>query len=1028
MPEYLAPGVYVEEVDSGPKPIEGVSTSTSGMVGVAEWGPVNVPTLVTSLPDFKRKFGGYLNRRIFQDTWYLPHAVKGFFDNGGKRLYVVRVLPNDATYSQVQLYDRGDTGVNFETQLASRAEQDEAFILVEDDTDIGVGNFLLISDGSSSEYRQVADGDFLALLTPVVSNQTAETNVVGYTLVDDGVARQLSSEAVTGGNTIVLDDVTGLLADGGDLLRIVDGERTELVETSFADPTDPAVAVGLQTPLAYQHPTTTEVQLVTITNIGNTTLLHLISAGDRLILVEDASQLTGVDAIGFGGPPSTEFHVLGNVGVVTTTTPLALNHPSGTEVVIADITVDGTARDLTEEAQAGDTLLELANRSGLVSGSILRLRLSPDNEDEFVIIDEVVEPSGGALDPGVVTLVNPLQRDYESGQEVRSITDNDNDTNPTLLARDANPSERVLVLTDVSGYVPDLVIRVEALTSERVEYFQLLEADTALVPLEQPLGVAHRAGLEVLGRAQILLVQAIDQGAWGNCLRITVNDDTPILETRVPSGESASAGDPTLTLVSVVGIEPGTVLEFYQDGAPEPEFLQKVESVLSGNRVGFGPGGLEDNVTEGTRVRTREFRLTTECVQLNPRTLREQVVPEMTETLRQLSMDPRHSRYVVRVVGPIPEPGIPLRADGRTEGESDFIRVQDPLVIAPFTSAQDDSQAQATLRLGPDLLRETLANGSQQLVGRRLTGGDDAVAQIVDTTYIGNDAVDPQARTGLFALKNIEEISIVAIPGRTNQQVQEALITHCELLRYRFSVLDSQVGDGIAEVQEQRGLYDSRYAALYYPWLRIIDPFPENPRVPGEVSIPPSGHLMGIYARNDIERGVHKAPANETIRGISNLEFKLVKEEQDILNPNNINVLRNFRDNNRGLRVWGARTVSSDSDWRYVNVRRLFIFVENSIDRGTQWAVFEPNDETTWARLRRTVSAFLTNVWRSGALQGRTPEEAFFVKIGLGETMTQDDIDNGRLIMLIGIAPVKPAEFVIFRIGQFVGGSEVEEL
>jgi phage tail sheath protein FI len=185
---------------------------------------------------------------------------------------------------------------------------------------------------------------------------------------------------------------------------------------------------------------------------------------------------------------------------------------------------------------------------------------------------------------------------------------------------------------------------------------------------------------------------------------------------------------------------------------------------------------------------------------------------------------------------------------------------------------------------------------------------------------------------------------------------------------------------------------------------------------------------MGIYARTDIERGVHKAPANEVIRGIRDLEFKLTKEEQGILNPININVLRNFRDNYRGLRVWGARTLSSDPDWKYVNVRRLFNFIEHSIDRGTQWAVFEPNDEPTWARLRRTVTAFLRTVWRNGALQGRTPEEAFFVKCGLYEdTMTQDDIDNGRLIMLIGLAPVKPAEFVIFRIGQWAAGSEIEE-
>jgi uncharacterized protein len=276
---------------------------------------------------------------------------------------------------------------------------------------------------------------------------------------------------------------------------------------------------------------------------------------------------------------------------------------------------------------------------------------------------------------------------------------------------------------------------------------------------------------------------------------------------------------------------------------------------------------------------------------------------------------------------------------------------------------------------------------------------------------------------GLQALKNIDEISMVAIPGRTSQPIQEAVINHCELMRYRFAVIDSQKKDGMAQVQVHRSNYDTKYGALYYPWLAIPDPFPDNPRVTGNVLIPPSGHMMGIYARSDIERGVYKAPANEVIRGIADLEVKLMKEHQDILNPRNINVLRNFRENNRGLRVWGARTLSSDPDWKYINVRRLFIFIEKSIDRGTQWVVFEPNDEQLWARVKRVISAFLTQVWRDGALMGLKPEQAFFVKCDR-TTMTQNDIDNGRLIVLIGIAPVKPAEFVIFRIGQWTGGAD----
>ena len=238
-------------------------------------------------------------------------------------------------------------------------------------------------------------------------------------------------------------------------------------------------------------------------------------------------------------------------------------------------------------------------------------------------------------------------------------------------------------------------------------------------------------------------------------------------------------------------------------------------------------------------------------------------------------------------------------------------------------------------------------------------------------------------------------------------------------------MLSTGVGEGdVTRVLKPR---DSSYGAVYYPQVRIFDPY-----VQMDVLIPPAGHITGIYARSDVERGVHKAPANEVVRGIINrdfatdrkpLEFTLSKGQHDILNPRGIDVIRDFRPQGRDIRVWGARTMSSDSQWKYVNVRRLFIFVEESIDEGTQWVVFEPNDETTWSAVVRTITGFLTSVWRSGALMGTTAEQAFFVKCDR-TTMSQDDIDNGRLICLIGIAPVKPAEFVIFRISQKTAEAE----
>ena len=290
-----------------------------------------------------------------------------------------------------------------------------------------------------------------------------------------------------------------------------------------------------------------------------------------------------------------------------------------------------------------------------------------------------------------------------------------------------------------------------------------------------------------------------------------------------------------------------------------------------------------------------------------------------------------------------------------------------------------------------------------------LKDGNDDIAGLSVDDFVGVDGGSGK-RTGIQALEDIDEISICMAPGIWASTVHSALIQHCEILKDRFTILDPQDNLSIDGIREFREVIDTKYAALYYPWIEVRDP-----SVKRNVYVAPSGHMAGIYARVDVERGVHKAPGNEVIRGITKISQDVTKREQDLLNPKGINALRFFP--GRGNRVWGARTLSSDSSWKYINVRRLFIFVEESIDEGTQWVVFEPNDEPLWARVRQTITNFLTTVWHSGALQGRKPDEAFFVKCDR-TTMTQEDIDNGRLICVIGIAPVKPAEFVIFRIQQ----------
>ncbi|OPY54100.1 MAG: Phage tail sheath protein [Methanosaeta sp. PtaU1.Bin060] len=300
-----------------------------------------------------------------------------------------------------------------------------------------------------------------------------------------------------------------------------------------------------------------------------------------------------------------------------------------------------------------------------------------------------------------------------------------------------------------------------------------------------------------------------------------------------------------------------------------------------------------------------------------------------------------------------------------------------------------------------------------------LTGGVDGTADTSGNVYLSTadytgklmDATTG-LRVGLDALSRISDISIVCIPDENDTThlsgITAVLISHCETARDRFAILQSP-----STTSDVSALYppqDSQYAAFYHPWVQIIDPSTDLPKY-----VPPGGHMAGIYARSDVNRGVWKAPANETVSGVVALKFDIQKGEQDILNPRGVNCIRSFQ--GQGIKVWGARTISRNALWKYVNVRRLFIFLEKSIYQGTQWVVFEPNNEALWARVKQSISQFLTEQWRAGALMGSTPEEAFFVTCDR-TTMTQSDIDNGRLIVMIGVAPVKPAEFVIFRIAQ----------
>ncbi len=293
-------------------------------------------------------------------------------------------------------------------------------------------------------------------------------------------------------------------------------------------------------------------------------------------------------------------------------------------------------------------------------------------------------------------------------------------------------------------------------------------------------------------------------------------------------------------------------------------------------------------------------------------------------------------------------------------------------------------------------------------------GAADDPNPLTDADFEGEPFGNRTEVQGLQALEldPFRDVAVVYAPYPPNNAdaIARAVITHCELLRFRFAVIDAPRNDDPSSQDPRTNLQDSSYAGFYAPWLLTSDPDTGS-----RISVPPGGHVIGIYAKTDAERGVFKAPANETVRGAFDLQFEINDQKQAVMNPLGVNAIRRFP--GRGIRVWGARTLSSNSLWKYVSVRRLFIFLERSIYEGTQWVVFEPNDDRLWARVVDTIHLFLRGQWRLGALFGRTEQEAFFITCDR-TTMTQDDILNGRLICEIGIAPVRPAEFVIFRIFQ----------
>ncbi len=434
-----------------------------------------------------------------------------------------------------------------------------------------------------------------------------------------------------------------------------------------------------------------------------------------------------------------------------------------------------------------------------------------------------------------------------------------------------------------------------------------------------------------------------------------------------------AAGQKTFRVKNGAGIEPGSVIHLAQNATAE----NAVVSAVNNDMLTLSGGGLANayplaQASPDVAITTSEFNLV--VTKAGP--------PAVSETFSNLSMDPRHSRYYASVV------------------TSSLVRVTPPVVPGVALPPDNRTAVVAATNLG--------------------SGANDNLGTLGLTQY----------QAGLAALEKVSDANLICAPGRTDMAVQQAVVAHCENMGDRFAILDSAFNlppFGAGSVVNQKAAVESMrgYAALYYPWIRINDP---NSLTGNDtLLVPPSGHIAGIYARSDANRGVHKAPANELINGAVDLERILSDTEQGEINIAGVDALRIFPGQARPT-VWGARTTApvEQTAWMYVNVRRLFLFVEKSIQLGIRWAVFEPNDLSLWKKLDRVITEFLTRVWRSGALFGKTAAEAFYVKID--EELNPPDVQAlGQVIIEIGIAPVRPAEFVIVRIAMWDGGSQANE-
>ena len=1034
MGEYLSPGVYSEFIEPI-APIEPVSTSTAAMIGVSERGPENVPILVGAPGEFERWFGSILPIDDYRDPFdarrahcYLPHAVQGFFANGGKRLYALRVMPPGARRAAMTLFARDPLGAASGLALMTRAAAGDTQALIA----VGgalptVGQSVRIGDGSAAEYREITavhpaavgtNGFHVAVETPLAHDHAAGAVVTAFAAVAAAVtltAPVAAADAIVTVLSLALDLTT--VPGGVQRLAMSGGGVTTIANVV-------AVAAGaganeydltLAGPVGHGYAATDSAEVYR-TDPGPYTLALGAVTGSS-ILATDVAIAAG-SIVELGAAPNLD----SRRAMLAAYLPLAVDLPAdvGTGAAVEHVTLAATATPATTlTAPVAGRALALAARTDIAGGSILLLTDGP--VQEYAVVASLFGPEAPAPDPGTVMLVQAPTHGFPAGAsaQIVGLGVPAPQHAATQVVAPAHAGDNRLAVLRANGWVVGDTFSVQSNTG--VSYHRVSAAPVALVsariefdPLD-PLGAEHAAGSEIAIRTPLLDVTALDRGRWGNRLRISVEDEISGLAANAAITGLITAVE--LQLSTISGLQPGSNIEVTNPASGASLVLKVRSTDPATTRIRLEAPGLDAAALailgpvappQTYMLRSREFRMTIALLRrpdpAEP-SRNEEVISN--EVFRNLSLDPRHARYAPRILGDVNGPL--RREDRRPEGESLYIRLSDRAATAAVLRS---------IRLGPETLIDHLPNGRTAPARHPLTGGLDDMAGMVDNVYIGADNADAELRTGLFALCNVPDVSLVAIPGQGSARLQAEAISHCELMRYRVAILDAAYPDSsIAEVQNQRQQFDTHNAALYYPWLQVSDPTPVNLANIGTFSLPPSGHMLGIIARAD-EEGVHVPPGNMVVRGITGISRLVTKAEHDVLNPSptNINVIRDFTDEGRGYRVYGARTITSDTARKYLNVNRLIFFVQKSLEVGLQWAVLRPNSAPLWAAVRQSVTFFLFDVWRSGALLGERPEEAFIVACD-ETTMSPGDLDNGRLICIAGIAPVKPAEFVILRLG-----------